>query len=270
MLRQRILSGTVLAGLLASSAPATITSFDIFLTGDFQQMSGAQPTTAHNYRFDTRIFSDTDGGVTAGAISTPESGSRILGPTSLRHVSYADGGYATQSDLMAVYGPGDYTAENTAGTDNIGAGIVTLPEADFPDQVPYFTGNSYDDLVNASTADAVSLTWNDFDTNAAIYEVVFLLIYNHTTNTYVFEGSGNSGDYMGQSFDAGFFESGNQYSATLFFSSRVTETTGFDGAYGLGAFDYATQVDWTAPPVPEPATLAVLGLGALALRRRKR
>jgi hypothetical protein len=224
------------------------------------------------------------------ATQTAEFGNKIgFGGTerSLTSVEVGLSSWAKHSDWTGV---GDSTGfdhdltfniYNAGSGDSVGSllGSVTTtvhvlwrPEADNPDGS--YTGPDnlhYNGKLFTASFDFSSLNIELPET------VIFGLAFN--TQTWGYDPIGAGGPYNSLNFAlAGAPTVGTDLDANDAYWNTMTPANYADnGAGGVGTFrrdtnwaPYVPMVRFNAAPVPEPASMAVLGLGALALLRRRR
>lgn len=259
-----------LAVLIGSSASAKVTFYDILKNAQYTQISAAQPQNAVSWDFIARIFTDVDNEVTAGTLSFPGN-LRTLTPVGPRLVRYAQFGFPTEPDLENAYPATTYFFNATAGSlaGQSGSAPEFIPVR--ATEVPYLTGNSFADLGNATAGQSVTVTWNPYTVPAPVTHqlVYFQLFENGVLKRDV---AGQNGAFTSYTIDGGDLVAGNSYRWSLFFDPRFQGNNGgFGGtASFVESFDSITSGTFSVRPVPEPASLAALGLGALAVVRRRR
>ncbi len=266
-----------LSSAIAVSAvsQADITFYDLFKNAAYGQTSAAQPTTAYSWDFGARIFSNADGDVTAGNVDLPVSvgGSISLSAAGPRSAQLLDYGYADQAAIDAAYPDGTYDYSVTSGTLAGQSGSLTVPVSVYSDQVPYLTGSSFADLQSATAGNSVNVTWDAYTVSSTpTYQLVYFNVFDFTTSSYVVDASGTNGVYGSQSIDGSVLVAGHHYGWSLYFDPRFEwANSGFNGtAASIVGFDRVTNGDFTVAAVPEPASFAVLGLGALGILKRRR
>ncbi len=151
---------------------------------------------------------------------------------------------SAQADVFNLVGVGTYT---------LGSGGYTTTENIVAQMTPF----TLDTLNFAGT----------YSGNGAVGTMVFTgtggsVTLSFTSGDFQYDSSGNASGLAG----AWTFVSG-----TGSYSSYTTGSGTFGATYNAASNNYSsTTLSGNIQAVPEPATLAVLGLGALALRRRKR
>jgi hypothetical protein len=155
----------------------------------------------------------------------------------------------------------------------IGTSNLVQTDGEFLSLTPTF--NSYFDMGDAVTArtGALTITAGDFaNTSASVATpnpwsstIGFTTPFMYTPGralVYAFSHTG-----YGTSVPQAFFASGNFASHV---SDAISSTAGANLDGSPNGFSNPYMVEFITAPVPEPATMAALGLGTLALLRRRR
>ncbi len=251
-------------------ASADVTFFDIFKTADFEQTSDSQPMNPVNWRFNSRIETDSDDQALSGTLTLPDQSIRAFTQSDPRTLSFGEEGFSNSTDLDIAFPDGPYLFSIDSGTLAGWTGEIREPAADYPDAVPYLTNNGYSALQNADPNSSISVTWNGFGHGGGgDSALVFFDIFDQTDGVYILDHFGDQSVYQGDTIGAGTLIAGHQYTYNLFYSVRFNNNyIAPDGGFGIAGFDFATSGDFTA--VPEPATLAAFVLGAVGFARRRR
>lgn len=271
--------GLVLAG--ASASFAQITNEDIFRSQFYTQTANNTAPAAGSayYQLNARVFYQNAGDVQEFDMVDPTGtdwASNHANPGFDRETTI--GGFSSQADEESTLPSGDYTLNVMDNMSNQSSTTINVPTSAFSDNTPYFTGDTFNNAQGANAANSLTFTWNAFtnSTDPTAQLVTFFDVYDFTTGTYVFSNSGWGGAYNSQTVAGGSFNPGDSLQATVFFSSRYPgyDSNPNDGAfldtYQLVGFDQATSINFRAQAVPEPFSLTLLGLGGLALLRRKK
>lgn len=251
-------------------APASVTFFDIFKTADYVQVSDSQPTTELGWRFDARIFTDTDDDATSGTLTMPDGSTRPLSAQGSRLVAFSDGYFSSSGDLDLAYPSGKYGFSIDSGNLAGQTGAIAEPGSDYPNEVPYLTNGGYSSLQNVNANNSTSLTWNTFThSGGGDTTLIFFDIFDRTDNVFVFNSFGDASTYLGDTIGANTFIAGHSYTYTLFYSVRFSDVgEGFNGASPNAGFDLATSGEFNA--VPEPFTVVGLSTALVLFWRRKK
>ena len=184
---------------------------------------------------------------------------------------YFDGGSPTFADVAAmdaVYPTnGLYSISYSGGT--LGDGVVDFDsmDASYAKNAPKVS--NFTELKNWDLSANLTIKLEKESSTYAYLStlsspLVFFGVWDFDTSSYV-TGTTIFGDNTLSELpvDAANFTLGHHYQLGAFFSNRAD----FGGPTQI-AWDKATYVDFT--PVPEPASLIALSLGAVALLKRKR
>jgi uncharacterized protein (TIGR03382 family) len=268
---------SVFAGL-GVFASAQVTSYDAFRSQFMTQSSDSAPTSVDAYQFATRIFLTSPDDADSGTLTDPNNNAYSMTPQPGNFLFYGDASSANQSSEDSTYPTGMYTYTLNGGTNGYDGNSATLQvmPTDFATTVPYLTGNTYSLLQGFDPSQSLALNWGDFaDALGTSDRETFFSITNVATGVTVYSNSNGADVYTGDEISAGELEANTTYQYSIFFSSRFSENNGitypnnaFFGAGSLSSFDIGTSGTFTT--APEPITLAVFGVGLLALRRRRR
>ncbi|RYG20880.1 PEP-CTERM sorting domain-containing protein [bacterium] len=258
------------AAMVAASASAEVTFYDVLKNVQYTQTSNAQPSTPVSWDFAARIFTNVDNDVTAGTVAFP-GGSRNLTPNGPRLTRYFQPGFASEAALNAAYPTGEYVFTATAGTLAGQTGSLMVPDAVRPNEVPYLTGTSYDELQSAVEGQPVTVTWDPYTVPSPVtHELVFFQLFKD--NVLLHEVSGVNGSFTSYTIDGAELVAGSSYRYSLFFDPRFqVAKAGFNGtASSIVDFDSITSGTFSVEAVPEPGSIAALGVGVAAILRRRK
>ena len=264
----------ILAVSAAPSAQAGITNFDAFGNQLYNQTSSAQPVTPFGAFFASRIMYNTAGDVTAAN-----------GMSASQFFTYANqpGNFAlaqttliTPAQLATYLTPGSAFSANVTAGNLAGQSVSRTLAALSPSAVPFLTGTSYAQLQGLNASQADTITFNGFTpVNGANESDVFLTISRVSDGAVAYTAGFLLSTTTSVFVSAGTLAANTAYNLELDYSSRInTSNAGFNGATFTQGFDQRTEVAFTTAPVPEPSSLALTAIGAvalgLALRRRQR
>lgn len=268
MLRvSRFLGVPLVLATSAVPAFAGITYAGVFKSGFYLQNSPSAPTTANEYAAFFNLASDTDDDAITSRVLLPGGGVVDLAYAGPRFMSEDSPGFASEAALEAVYGPGDYKFEILTGNLGGTSADLTVPAPAYPVEIPSLSAASYNGLQGLDPASIANVSWAGF--NGSLPDAVtFFSIYDEFGNL-TFQDFGDPTAFTSTSIPAGTLVPSTLYFFSLAYSNREeTSTSGFGGSGNvLASLDRTTYGAFTT--VPEPASLAVLGLGLLAIRRKK-
>jgi len=256
-----------LIGSLAATTPAAITFLEVAQWSYFTQTGNSAPTSADSHSFSARIFGNVNGEIGTSTVTIPDSTTRNL--TSSAFVAqYFDAGFPTMADVSNEYGAGTYSLAISTGvhagkSDTVNyEGPVTFSEN------PYFQDFLADAQAHVSQARTFEWSTTYGVTGEYTGRQNYFFLTNLTTNTTLVNTQGAGSSFGSYTLGANALTAGHNYRATLVYGALdQTASTAFAGAFRTGSTYSVVNAEFTA--VPEPGTMAALGLGLAALRRRR-
>lgn len=263
-----------LAACLAAEASAqSASAYDFFITRDFYQTSAStRDVVGSGFAF--RIEGVNPSQFNYASVEIPHADPD--GGSSYRVVLDSDYSYgqffgnAADPFQRDEYQPGDYNFYlGNNGVDEESASISYSQQHAFSD-VPLLS--QFDDIHNLSDGQGISLTIPGFTPGPGTNDNhTFYTLYDDTLGTTILGGISADTSAFNLDILGGTLIGGHDYSLRVVYSSRFrTLNAGFGGATSYLCFDNAVTNSFSVAAVPEPATMAALGLGAVALLRRRR
>lgn len=254
---------------LAATAHAQVAAFELDKTLDYVQ-TGDSAVSAPSASYVASLYTSNPGEATAFSFSAngySASGGVAASPETLR----ISGGFASPSALEAALGPGGIAFSVNAGSLAGGNGLFEEPASAYPNAVPSLTGNSFSRLQGMDATRPITLVLSSYS-NPAPISAVYLVVFNPATDSAAYYGVGEAGTRTSFTLDAGTLVPGTDYQFQVLFrnvSSDATATFDGDDITGFAEFHASTTGVFRTSPVPEPTSLAALGLGVVALIRRR-
>ncbi len=253
---------------LAISSQAALTFLEVAQWSQFTQTSDAAPAAAFDHGFSARIFSNVANEVGSATVTTPGAANHAL--TAATFVStYADFGFADMASVSSQYGPGTYGFAMNSGpyagaTDFVNyAGPVSFSETPF---VSNFTA-----ATSAPVDSSRTFQWSTTYTGAGTFTTLqtYFTLTDLTTNTTVFNSQGQPGAFGSATIAANTLTDGHTYRYQLLYGAldQSVSTAGFAPARRTGST--YLQTFGTFEAVPEPGSMAALGLGLAVIARRR-
>lgn len=220
-------------------ARAGVVFYDIFYSVFYEQNTPAAPTEYYGTNFAARVIADP-GDVSSASFTPPDAvamGLPEIAPGYFLH-QY---NFATEEEVLGLYGPGQYNFAIDGGTLGNREGSIERPlDALWCPEIPAFTESSMADM---QVVDADADFTPSFSTFAmqpgANTAVTFFSVFD-STDAFVF-GTHFSSDVGSVLIPAGTLRPGASYHAILFFSSRIeSPTEDMGGSTKIVGFDRVT------------------------------
>ena len=176
--------------------------------------------------------------------------------------------FPTVAALEAAYPHGDYVYSLAADNDPADALALTDAQDRFSPDVPLAA--EYNALQAATAGQAITVHVAGFTPGIGTNDnLSFYNLFDTTTNAFALIGNTNNANAYSFDIPGGTLQANHGYVLTLYYSSRLdVPNAGLGGATAFLGYDQLTTINFR--PVPEPATFAALGVGALVVLRRRR
>lgn len=257
------------AFVLAAAAHAQATDIVLFRTNINHQTSATSADylgTFLNAGIDVTNPSDYG----AGTLTLPDGTTSYPITQTGTSYDYFSPLYPYAADLEADFPHGDYTLSFNAGNEPADAVTVTDAQYRWSPDVPL--AHEYDTLEHAVAGQAITVHVAGFTPGDGTNdEISFYILHDNTAGFNPIDARNSNTNAYSFDISAGTLQASHSYTLSLYYSSRLdTLNAGLGGATAFLGYDQLTTLDFTVAAVPEPASFAVLGLGALALLRRRR
>jgi hypothetical protein len=278
-------AGPVFAGLITVDLGKNLQLTQVDASGDF-----ANPT---DY-FAARAFYQNAGDYDSATLTWPGPASPVSmsnvpgtftflnGATAAGYFISQSASYGTQAALDAAYPQGsyEYDLDDSTNTNPPASSTIQYTSDLYPANQPTLTAASFNSLQGLNTTQAASVSFGALQDNSAFNatagdsDYIFLDVFTAGFGSDVYSTFVQSpGSLNSLLIPANTLTPGTSYSLVLDFDNRIGGSD-VNGVSQFQLFDVKTEVDFTtaaAVSSPEPAGLALAGLGlvALALFARK-
>jgi hypothetical protein len=275
--RLRLLTVGLFAGAVAAfCAWADVTSYSLFKTANYHQTSPAQPTAIdapNAYFCGLQLFADTNVNevVTNVAFFDPDNNFYVMDAPYSNYFDYGSPFYPDQVSLDAAFPAGDYLFVVDVDTNSQlyadSADLFLNNNALYTTTVPYFTGNSWSNMLSLDPSVAQSFTWNEFATNLTS-DVAYIFFRAIDTSNFnapaIYIGDFLSPTNTGVTAPPNLLQNGINYRVELLFSDRYGSVGGgfVSGAAATVGFDVLTYAYLNT--IPPALTISNTG-GAIVL-----
>lgn len=268
-LRAGMLAASLVAASSAGPARADVTELDIFKTVG-QTQTGAATFSPSTYSYDARLFFSAPGQFTTGTVVGASTGP-LFSLTPSDPTTLASGAIpvANQAGLNSAFLPDTYTVMAHGGSSPTYTSTFTTPPGNnaFPTSTAGFTASTFSALQGLDASQSITLGLLPFVPASNATEAdLFLSILNSSTNALVFGQAFLPASTTSILLAAGTLAPNTMYTFDIVYSDRISNNQQFV----VSGFDNRTGGTFTTAAVPEPASLAMLGLGAAALLGRAR
>lgn len=262
----------------ADFARGGLVDVDLFNNIDYEQTSGAAPTTSTGSFFDLGGDFQNAGDFDSVTVSFPGPGSPVSPMITGTSFNFGSQLFATQADLQAAFPLGTYTftASNSI-TLASQTGVIDYTANLFTTAIPALAAATYNGLQGMNPAASFAVNFDSFtpDPNAS-QGFTFFTVYDPITRNVVFTQGFLDPSVTSVTIPANTLAANTQYGFELDFSDRLNGLDSANNVFTTQGFDVRTDGLFTtgAAQAPEPASGILAGIGALSLvrfrvRRRK-
>jgi hypothetical protein len=251
----------VLPVLLSVASPlrASLVTVDFFKNVEYNQTSGAAPTTPVGYFASLRAFAQNAGDFTSASVTYPGPASPQALTQSGTQFTFQTPFLGSQAVLDAAYPFGTYSF-SAIGAVNQSASINYLADA-YTADIPALTAATFAALQGMNPANSFTFNFNPFTPNpSATVGITFLTIFGTPF------GGSHPNSTTSVVMPANTLLPNTTYTYELDFSDRID---GRDGIPTTTGFDVRTDGTFTTgdavSTTPEPGSLTLVALGAAVL-----
>jgi hypothetical protein len=278
---KNVCSGLVAMGIVcALAAPVwAVPTFYIIQKDALFTQSGPSTVSPVGFQFLARA-TPNDGAspinFNAGTVSFPAASP--LATTALTPLGGAgselrySSGVVNQTTYQTDYPDGNYnfhlTNSSPSATEDATVTVDSVTATPPPTSIPALTAASFNALQGMDPTKPFTMNWNSF-TGANSTALIFLFVTDASNNIVFFDGP--QPNVTQDTIPANTLQLGHTYGYKLFFSNTtVGPLVSSDGVQGEVLQDNRTSGSFATVPEPSSAALCLLGLGGVALRRKRR
>lgn len=185
---------------------------------------------------------------------------------------YSPDFYTSKAAMDTAFPKGTYslTANNDATSDHATTMFDYTADA-YPQSQPYLTGTTFSDVHGMNPAAAFNFQFSPYVKDATTNDAeLFFTIFDAATGDVVFGAEFQPDTTTGVTLPANTLLPNHDYNYDLDFSDRVFVTSNGASNPAVLAFDTRTDALFTTGPIPEPGSVAVLGMGVMVAAGRRR
>lgn len=252
---------TIGMAMMAARAEAQVNGHAVLKTADYFQDTDNVPGSLSDVRVQPVLFTTAAGDITSASVTLPGASSAVdfvQHGTSWGLPAFNDTFFSLAA-ADSAYPNGGYLFQTAGGTAGTTSSTVQL-KGTYP-AAPVFTGTSLHDLATMNPLGPITITFNGFTPDPLLNDGTMSIVLVGPGGFQSFDPDVTATSFT---FPAGTFQPASTYTVNLEYRN--------DDIQPGGQSDYSsyTQASITTASVPEPAGLALVGLGGAAAVRRRR